>query len=112
MSRTPCPPGAGEGSVTEAALAARDLTRRFGGLVAVNKVSLDLHARELHALIGTNGAGKSTLINLLAGELKPSAGNWKSRCASPPRPGCCCSMSRWQEWERKNRKAWWSCCAA
>jgi len=61
--------------VTEAALAARDLTRRFGGLVAVNKVSLDLHARELHALIGTNGAGKSTLINLLAGELKPSAGS-------------------------------------
>jgi len=60
--------------VAEAALAARGLTRRFGGLVAVNNVSLDLASGQLHALIGTNGAGKSTLINLLAGELKPSAG--------------------------------------
>jgi branched-chain amino acid transport system ATP-binding protein len=58
----------------EALLAARDLTRRFGGLVAVNRVSLDLCPGEVHALIGTNGAGKSTLINLLAGELVPDAG--------------------------------------
>jgi branched-chain amino acid transport system ATP-binding protein len=55
-------------------LAARELTRRFGGLVAVDRVSLELKRDEIHALIGTNGAGKSTLINLLAGELRPSAG--------------------------------------
>ena len=50
-------------------LAARGLTRRFGGLTAVGNVSLDLHPGEVHAVIGTNGAGKSTLINMLSGEL-------------------------------------------
>lgn len=50
------------------------LTRRFGGLVAVNAVSLDLHIGEVHAVIGTNGAGKSTLINMLSGEISASAG--------------------------------------
>jgi len=60
--------------VAEALLAAKELTRRFGGLVAVDRVSLDLHRGEIHALIGTNGAGKSTLINLLAGELAASSG--------------------------------------
>src|SRR5438093_1038613 len=49
-------------------------TRRFGGLAAVNGVSLDLHVGEVHAVIGTNGAGKSTLINLLSGELPTSSG--------------------------------------
>jgi branched-chain amino acid transport system ATP-binding protein len=60
--------------VADAMLAARELTRRFGGVVAVDRVSLELKRGEIHALIGTNGAGKSTLINLLAGELRPSAG--------------------------------------
>ena len=50
------------------------LTRRFGGLVAVNAVSLDLHVGQVHAVIGTNGAGKSTLINMLSGELGSSDG--------------------------------------
>ena len=50
------------------------LTRRFGGLVAVNAVSLDLHRGEIHAVIGTNGAGKSTLINMLSGEIAASDG--------------------------------------
>ncbi|HZF82889.1 MAG TPA: ABC transporter ATP-binding protein [Burkholderiaceae bacterium] len=50
------------------------LTRRFGGLVAVNAVTLDLHVGEVHAVIGTNGAGKSTLINMLSGEIAASAG--------------------------------------
>jgi branched-chain amino acid transport system ATP-binding protein len=56
------------------ALRARGITRRFGGLVAVNEVSLDLQRGQVHAVIGTNGAGKSTLINILAGELPASAG--------------------------------------
>ena len=49
-------------------LRAVQLTRRFGGLTAVNNVSLDLNVGEVHAVIGTNGAGKSTLINLLSGD--------------------------------------------
>jgi branched-chain amino acid transport system ATP-binding protein len=56
------------------ALEAEGLTRRFGGLTAVDDVSLSLSVGELHAVIGPNGAGKSTLVNLLAGELRPSAG--------------------------------------
>jgi branched-chain amino acid transport system ATP-binding protein len=55
-------------------LRGRGITRRWGGLVAVNEVSLDLQRGELHAVIGTNGAGKSTLINILSGEIPPSAG--------------------------------------
>jgi branched-chain amino acid transport system ATP-binding protein len=55
-------------------LAASALTRRFGGLVAVDEVSIELRCGQIHALIGTNGAGKSTLINLLAGELSPTSG--------------------------------------
>ena len=51
------------------------LGRRFRGLAAVDKVSLDVAIGEIHAVIGTNGAGKSTLINMLSGELAPSAGS-------------------------------------
>jgi branched-chain amino acid transport system ATP-binding protein len=54
---------------------ARHLTRRFGGLTAVDNVSLDLALDEIHALIGTNGAGKSTLVNMLSGELPASSGH-------------------------------------
>ncbi len=57
-----------------ALLGVQGLTRRFGGLVAVNDVTLDLHVGEVHAVIGTNGAGKSTLINMLSGEIEASAG--------------------------------------
>jgi branched-chain amino acid transport system ATP-binding protein len=55
-------------------LEARGLTRRFGALAAVEDVSLSLAADAIHAVIGTNGAGKSTLINLLSGEIPPTAG--------------------------------------
>jgi len=50
------------------------LTRLFGGLAAVDQVQIELRQGELHAVIGPNGAGKSTLINLLSGDLKPTAG--------------------------------------
>lgn len=59
---------------TTALLRAVGLTRRFGGLTAVNAVSVDLHVGEVHGVIGTNGAGKSTLINMLSGEIAPSDG--------------------------------------
>jgi branched-chain amino acid transport system permease protein len=55
-------------------LEAERLTKRFGGLVAVNDVSFKLSAGEILGLIGPNGAGKSTLFNLLSGALKPSGG--------------------------------------
>jgi len=56
-------------------LRGQGITRRWGGLVAVNDVSLDLQRGEVHAVIGTNGAGKSTLINILSGEIPPSGGS-------------------------------------
>ena len=63
------------GSVaTEVLLRSRDITRRWGGLVAVDRVSIDLQRGQVHAVIGTNGAGKSTLINILSGEIAPSSG--------------------------------------
>ena len=55
-------------------LRGKNLTRRWGGLVAVNDVSIELARGAVHAVIGTNGAGKSTLINLLSGEFPPSSG--------------------------------------
>ena len=61
-------------SAGDALLQAERLTRRFGGLAAVDDVSLDFRRGEVHAVIGTNGAGKSTLVNMLSGELVPSAG--------------------------------------
>ena len=56
-------------------LHANKVTKKFGGLTAVNEVSVDLHKGEIHAVIGPNGAGKSTLTNLLTGDLPPSAGH-------------------------------------
>jgi branched-chain amino acid transport system permease protein len=50
------------------------VTKRFGGLVAVNNVGFELKAGEILGLIGPNGAGKSTMFNLVTGVLKPDAG--------------------------------------
>jgi branched-chain amino acid transport system permease protein len=55
-------------------LSARNVTRRFGGLVAVNDVSFDIAAGEIVGLIGPNGAGKSTMFNLLTGAIGLSSG--------------------------------------
>lgn len=59
----------------EVLLRAQGLTRRWGGLVAVDQVSIALQRGMVHAVIGTNGAGKSTLINMLSGEIPPSGGS-------------------------------------
>src|SRR5690349_10713758 len=60
--------------MSEALLRASRVTKRFGGLAAVNDVSVDLWQGRIHAVIGPNGAGKSTLTNLLSGDLEPTEG--------------------------------------
>lgn len=61
-------------SVSEIALAVRGLRKRFGGVEALRGVDVTVRARECHGLVGANGAGKSTLAKILAGVLRPDAG--------------------------------------
>ncbi len=56
-------------------LRGQGITRRWGGLVALHNVSIELRRGTVHAVIGTNGAGKSTLVNILSGELPTSEGS-------------------------------------
>src|SRR4051794_40999553 len=55
-------------------LALEGLTKRFGGITALDGVDFTLRAGEIHGLLGENGAGKSTLINILGGVVRPDAG--------------------------------------
>ena len=55
-------------------LSAKGISRRFGGLIAVSTLDLEIRSKEILGLIGPNGAGKSTTFNLLSGFLKPSTG--------------------------------------
>jgi ABC-type uncharacterized transport system ATPase subunit len=61
-------------TVADPLLQIRELTKRFGGVLACDRISLDVPAGGLHAIIGPNGAGKSTLTGQLAGEINPDAG--------------------------------------
>jgi branched-chain amino acid transport system ATP-binding protein len=56
-------------------LAVKDLSKRFGGFLAVNRVSLEVRSGEILGLIGPNGSGKSTIFNLVAGTLAPTSGS-------------------------------------
>ena len=60
--------------MSDVLLSAKGITKRFGGLAAVNNVSIDLARNQIHAVLGPNGAGKSTLTNLLSGDLPPTEG--------------------------------------
>jgi branched-chain amino acid transport system ATP-binding protein len=74
--------------MTDAILRVSGLTKRFGGLVAVDNVSFDVPAGEVFALIGPNGAGKTTLFNCITGIYKPTLGTVTFRdrdlTGSPP----------------------------
>ena len=58
-----------------ALLSLSNVTKRFGGLLAVNSMTFDLQEGEVVGLLGPNGSGKTTLINLISGALPPSAGS-------------------------------------
>ena len=63
-----------ESTAEGAAIRARGLTRRFGGVVAVDHVDLEVPRRHVYGFLGPNGSGKSTTIRMLCGLLTPSEG--------------------------------------
>ncbi|HEX9719146.1 MAG TPA: branched-chain amino acid ABC transporter ATP-binding protein/permease [Ramlibacter sp.] len=73
-------------------------SKRFGGLTAVNSVSLDVVAGEVHALIGPNGAGKTTFFNMVSGVIDPSSGEvslmGKSMTGHPAREHAALGLGR------------------
>jgi ABC-type sugar transport system ATPase subunit len=69
--------GAPTATAKPVVIEADSITKRFGGTVAVNDVSVAVRAGEIYALVGENGAGKSTLMRILAGVLSPDEGTVK-----------------------------------
>jgi ABC-2 type transport system ATP-binding protein len=65
---------------------ALDATRRYGDVLALDRLNLDVHAGELVGLLGPNGAGKSTLVNLLTGVRRPSSGRVELAGGDPRDP--------------------------
>ena len=61
--------------MTETILSVRNLTKRFGGLVALNNCNIDIEENSITGIIGPNGSGKSTLFNVITGHLKPEEGS-------------------------------------
>src|SRR5215475_3660019 len=74
MSDAGLSPAVRGGSDAAPVAAVRNITKRFPGVLANDKVSLDFRAGEIHVLLGENGAGKSTLIAILAGMQQPDEG--------------------------------------
>ncbi len=72
-----------EAAAAEPAIEARELSRRFGPHVAVDRLSLSIPARTTFGLLGANGAGKTTFIRMVAGFLLPSAGWLRVEGLSP-----------------------------
>ena len=76
-----------------AVLEVRNLKKSFGGIVAVDDVSFDVHEGEILGIIGPNGSGKSTLFNCILGQLHPSGGEVRldGRAVTGMRP---CDLNR------------------
>src|SRR5690606_3341979 len=64
----------GASGAVAATLAAQGLSKAYGQITVLSDVTIEVHAGEVHAIIGENGAGKSTLMKLLSGFVRPSAG--------------------------------------
>ncbi|WP_417588674.1 ABC transporter ATP-binding protein [Pararhodobacter oceanensis] len=66
-------------TVTSALLEVEDITKRFGGIVALDGLNLTLKPGELRCILGPNGCGKTTLFNVLTGAFKPTSGRVRFR---------------------------------
>jgi branched-chain amino acid transport system ATP-binding protein len=82
-----------------ALLETRDLSKSFGGLQAIDKISLGIEQNTVHGIIGPNGSGKSTFFNLLTGVYKPDAGSYiefdgKDITDKPPHHIAGCGLAR------------------
>ena len=84
------------------------VTMQFGGVVAVNDLSLEVNRGEIVALIGPNGAGKTTAFNCITGVYEPTNGLVTSTaspgCMSPPTAGCPFWGGPW--WKTTPRARW------
>ncbi|MEI6874001.1 MAG: ABC transporter ATP-binding protein [Spirochaetota bacterium] len=74
-------------SETDVIIAIHGLTKRFGGLTAVDSLSLTIRRGEIFGLLGPNGAGKTTTINMLCGLQRPSSGSFELRPDPASKPG-------------------------
>src|SRR4051794_18034263 len=74
--------------MSETILSTHNVTRAFGGLVAVDDITLEVRRGEIYGVIGPNGAGKSTLFDVIAGVIPPTSGtvNFGSRRIEKLRP--------------------------
>lgn len=93
------PPGA-----AEAVLEVSGLTRRFGGLLAVNGVSMTVSPGEIRSIIGPNGAGKTTFFNLLSGAMPPTSGHvvFKRRVVTGLRPAALFRLGMVRSFQNSN----------
>jgi ABC-type branched-subunit amino acid transport system ATPase component len=83
----PAPPAAPAAPSPPPILLAQGITKRFGGLIAVNDVTFGIPARSIVSLIGPNGAGKTTFFNMLTGLIRPTEGRISSTAGTSPGPG-------------------------